>query len=194
MKKSKAKSHVGIVVFLVVLVACIVGCFAYLAKKPGKDASSSSLSTVQTVLSRDLEGDYPPTPKEVLKYFTEIQKCFYNEKCTEEEIEQLGMKARELYDDELLAANETEFYLSQLKAEISTFKKNNRRINSVSVAYSVNVDFFEMDGRECAKLQCAYSILNGGKSEILRQVYVLRRDENRRWKIYGWDLADNAAQ
>ena len=41
MKKSKAKSHVGIVVFLVVLVACIVGCFAYLAKKPGKDASSS---------------------------------------------------------------------------------------------------------------------------------------------------------
>lgn len=194
MKTSKAKSRKSIIIFLVVLVACIVGCFAYLARKPGKDASSSSLSVVQTILSRDLESDYPPTPKEVLKYFTEIQKCFYNEKCTEEEIEQLGMKARELYDEDLLAANETEFYLKQLKAEISTFKKNNRRINSVSVASSVNVDFFEMDGRECAKLLCAYSILNGGKSEILRQIFVLRRDDKRRWKIYGWDLADKAKQ
>ena len=36
-----------------------------------------------------------------------------------------------------------------------------------------------------------YTVLEGGKSNLVDTVYLLRRDENRRWKIYGWDLAEN---
>ena len=35
------------------------------------------------------------------------------------------------------------------------------------------------------------TVLDGGQSSLVDTVYLLRRDENRRWKIYGWDLAAN---
>jgi len=44
---------------------------------------------VQKVLSRDMQNDYPSTVKEVAKYYTEIQRCLYNEEYTEEELAQL---------------------------------------------------------------------------------------------------------
>ena len=36
-----------------------------------------------------------------------------------------------------------------------------------------------------------YTVLDGGQSNLVDMVYLLRRDEGRRWKIYGWDLAQN---
>ena len=143
------------------------------------------------MLSRDLEKDYPPTVKEVIKYYADIQKCFYNEECTDEEVEQLGLKARELYDAELLENNEVNNNLLQLKADIATFRSDEKQIGTVAVASSVNVDTFTEDGYDFARIQCTYSVIQGGKSNLVPTVYLLRRDEDRRWKIYGWDLAQN---
>ena len=149
------------------------------------------MRAVQLVLSRDLENNYPPTVKEVMKYYTDIQKCLYAEECADEEIEQLGMKARALYDDELLAANDVTVHLLQLKSEITSFQEDSKKITAVSVASSANVDTFSQDGYEFARIYCTYTVMEKGKSGMERMVYLLRRDENRRWKIYGWDLAAN---
>lgn len=149
------------------------------------------MRAVQLVLSRDLENNYPPTVKEVMKYYTDIQKCLYAEECADEEIEQLGMKARALYDDELLAANDVTVHLLQLKSEITSFQEDSKKITAVSVASSANVDTFTEDGYEFARIHCMYTILADGQSSLVDMVYLLRRGEDRRWKIYGWDLAQN---
>ena len=176
------------------ILAVIVGvlcAYAYLSQKSRDSSSDAAMTAVQIVLSRDLQNNYPPTVKEVIKYYTEIEKCFYDEGCTEEEIEQLGRKARELYDEELLENNEEGRNLAQLKADIAAFHANGQKINSIAIAASTNVDTFTEDGSEFARIYCSYSILEKGKSTYSTMVYLLRRDENRRWKIYGWDLAEN---
>ena len=101
------------------------------------------------------------------------------------------MKARALYDDELLAVNDVTFHLLQLKEEITSFHEDSKKITAASVASSANVDTFTEDGYEFARIHCMYTVLADGKSNLVDMVYLLRRGEDRRWKIYGWDLAQN---
>jgi len=183
------KSTIVITIIIFIVLAVLLGIYAFLMGRSRQAEEGLKLTAVQIVLNRDLERDYPPTPKEVITYYTDLEKCFYNEECTEEEIEQLGMKARELYDDELLEANETEAYLARLKQEIKKFKDDGKKLTGANVAGSVNVDRFTEDGFEFARINCGYTILDGNSSTSVGHVYLLRRDENRRWKIYGWDNA-----
>ena len=84
MKKS---GGIKIVVIGVILAALVVGYYFYLSNKTEKQQEEVVESTqVQIALMRDLEKNYPPTPKEVVKYFNEITMCFYNEKYTDEEL------------------------------------------------------------------------------------------------------------
>lgn len=191
MKKTTTK----VIIVIAVLVVCIVGYYAYLSGKTRDNAKDAILSTVQLVLSRDLEKDYPATVKEVIKYYAEIEKCFYNEEYTEEELRALGMKARELYDEELLAANEVESYMERLKADIAVYKQNNRRMSNAAVAASTSVEYPDPEefGFEFAKIHCAYTITEKGVNNNVGVTYLLRRDENKRWKIYGWEH-DSAPQ
>ena len=178
------------IIILIVLVA-VLGVFAYLQGKARSVSNEPAMTDVQKVLFRDMSTDYPATVKEVIKYYVEIEKCFYKDSTTAEELEQLGMRARELYDADLLAINGEEFYLLNLMADVQEFKNKKRTITNVAVASSVNVDTFEEDGYEFARIGCNYYIREGGSSNIVRIIYLLRRDENRRWKIYGWDNAEN---
>ncbi len=130
MKKSTTRTFV----FILVVIVGVVGYFAYLSGKSRDAAKDAAMTATQIVLSRDLQNNYPPTVKEVVKYYADIQKCFYTEGCTEEEVEQLGMKARELYDADLLAINDVTSNLLQLKAEVDTFQKDGRQITAASVA------------------------------------------------------------
>lgn len=187
MKKSSAK----ITVVFILIITLVVGYYAYLSNRRQVSRKEAEMSAAENVLTRDLTMDYPPTPKEVVKYYNEILRCFYNEDCTDEEIERLGNRARELYDAELLENNEPDTYMIRLKGDIQTYKENNRRISNISVASSINVDTYTVDNYDFARLSCSYFILEGSSSKRTNMVYLLRRDENKRWKIYGWDLAEN---
>lgn len=184
------KNTVRVTIILIVIIVVIIGIYAYLSSRSISATESASMTNVEKVLSRDLEYDYPSTPKELLKYYNEIQKCFYNENCTESEIEALTNRARELYDEELLINNDLEVHIVSLKEEIKDYKDHKRIISAVSVAASTNVDFFEEDGYEFARIYCGYNVTEGSKTNQVRQIFLLRRDGNRRWKIYGWDAAD----
>lgn len=187
MKKVNPK----LVIVFICLIILLVGYYAYLANQKKAAKQEAAMTVVQATLSRDLKYDYPATPKEVIKYYNEILKCFYNEECTDGEIEELGQKARELYDEELLEANEYGPYMIKLKSDIEDYKNNKRRITSFAVAASTNVDFFEEDGFSFARISCAYNIMEGEVSKPTRQVYLLRKDDDNHWKIYGWEDAAN---
>ena len=191
MKKNTSKNTTKVAIIFLVLIVAVVAYFAYLSNKSREVEDEAAMTAVKLVLSRDLENNYPPTVKEVMKYYTDIQKCLYSQECLDEEAEQLGMKARALFDDELLAANDVTNHLLALKSEITSFQEDSRQITAASVASSANVDTFTEDGYEFARIHCIYTVLDGGQSNLVDMVYLLRRDGNRRWKIYGWDLAQN---
>ena len=191
MKKNTSKNTTKVAIIFLVLIVAVVAYFAYLSNKSRGAEDEAAMTAVKLVLSRDLENNYPPTVKEVMKYYADIQKCLYSQECLDEEAEQLGMKARALFDDELLAANDVTNHLLALKSEITSFQEDSRQITAASVASSANVDTFTEDGYEFARIHCIYTVLDGGQRNLVDMVYLLRRDGNRRWKIYGWDLAQN---
>lgn len=188
MKKS---GIVKIVIIGVVLAALVVGYFYYLSSK-GKESDEEVVEStaVQAVLMRDLDKSYPPTPKEVVKYFNEISKCFYNEKYTESELYDLAIKIQGIYDDELVANKSEEQYLKDLKSDIDDMKNQDRSISSYELSASTDVEEFVENGYSCARLYCTYNIRQGTKMISSRVVFILRKDDNGHWKILGWDLDD----
>ena len=122
------KSTVRVTIIFAVLIVAVVGYYAYLSGKSRDAAADAKMTQTQLVLSRDMQNDYPPTVKEVIKYYMDIQKCLYNEECTDEEVDQLGLRARELYDAELLENNEEAMNLLQLKSEVASFRSEEKKI------------------------------------------------------------------
>lgn len=189
-QKKNANSSRTLIIFVILMIA-VVGYYCYLVNRSGADSKETELTAAQEVLLRDMEKSYPPTPKEVIKYYNEIMKCFYNEDCTQDEIEDLGTRARELYDEELLEHNEWGPYIINLTAEILNYKESGKKLSNCAVAASTDVDFFEDDGYSFARISCGYTVLQGKESSSTMQIYLLRKDEDGHWKIYGWDLAEN---
>lgn len=182
--------------FLFLAAACVFLAY-YLINlriEKSKPEDYVTLTPVQEVLSRDLQRNYPQTPKEVLKYYSEITRCFYNEEYTEEELEALAMKAVEMYDSELAANKDKETYLQDLKNEILLFKEKDWHISSYATSASTDVFYFTEDGYDFARLYCTYNIRNGTVMQMLEERFLLRMDEQGHWKIYGWEAVENNEQ
>lgn len=186
MKKS---GIIKIVIIGIVLAIIVVGYFYHLSNV-GKEADEEVVDStaVQIVLLRDLDKNYPPTPKEVIKYFNEISKCFYNESYTESELYALAMKIQGIYDEELNANKTEEQYLEDLQKDIDEFKSMDRTISSYELSASTDVEEFTANGRSCARLYCIYNIRQGTQMIQSRVVFILRKDDDSHWKILGWDL------
>jgi len=190
---SRFKGTKGMLI-LIVLVCAVIGYYYYIANKGADNPSEEEyveVTEVQNILLRNLETDYPPTPKEVVKYFAEITKCFYGEKYTNEELEQLAVKIQQIYDDELVAAKEQDVYLQDLKDDIAQFKKEKYVITGFYTSSSTDVEEFSEGGSDWARLYCTFYITKDKKRNIKSQEkFLLRKDAEGHWKIYGWDLVE----
>lgn len=192
MKKKNTKSAVlsgGVILLMVVVMA---GYYYYLSnKEKAKEEANPKFTAVQEVLNRDLEYNYPQSPREVVKYYSEITKCFYNEEYTDSELELLADKADQLYDEELAQWNDWGQYMISLKSQIKDFKDQKITISTYIVDSSTEVDTFEEDGFKFARLGVVYTLKQEGAKQDIAEVFLLRMDDNGDWKIYGWDNAKN---
>lgn len=162
MKKTNT-SVTKITVLFIFLLVLVVGYYAYLSGTHRTEQQEAVMSEVDTALSRDLDNDYPATPKEVIKYYNDLMKCFYNEECTAEELQDLGRKSLQLFDEELQENNDEDTYLIRLQGEVQNYKDNKRKITSVSLAPSTNVDYYSVDGYSFARISCGYTMTENGK-------------------------------
>lgn len=176
----KARGAIVVVVF----VAIVIGCFYYVANRnPEKTADNMELTEVQKVITKDIEKNYPATPREVVKTYNRIIMCFYNETYTEQELYDLGDQARRLFDEELLESNPRDSYFKSLKMDIEEYKEFSRSIKSASVCSTNEVEYKTVDGVEYAYVKTAYFIKDGNEYERTHQMYVLRENEEGQWKI-----------
>lgn len=189
-KSAGAALKSGIVILL--LVAMIVGYYYYLSSRQrSTEPPVAEMTVAQELIARDLVNNYPPTVKEVVRYYSDITKCFYNEEYSAEELEQLASQTRFLYDEELIAGNDWAKYIVDLTADIDSFKEKSIRVSSYSLPASTDADYFSQDGYEFARFYCTYVLSSGSQKQSVEEVYLLRKDEAGHWRIYGWDLAEN---
>ena len=187
------RSRVITVIIVAVILAAVVAGFAFSLNHRAKATAEAEAraSAVQNVLMRDLERSYPPTAKEVVRYFAEITSCFYNEEYTDEELVQMAEKIQGIYDDELIANKSREDYLNDLRSEIASMKESNYTISSYVLSASVDVEEFVENGYSCARLYCTFNVKQGTKGTTRSmEEFVLRKDEDGHWKIYGWQLVN----
>lgn len=173
---------------LIILVVLVVSYYYHLSNSTSSDKKNDEIkiSAASDILMKNYSVNYPPTPKEVVKEYLQISKVLHNDELSDEEITAVGLKIQELYDDEFIANKSQEDYLKDLKSEIAAFRNNNYVITNYYTSASTEVVYGVVDGFEFAKLYASYSIRVGGKSQILQEIFLLRKDNNGRWKIYGW--------
>ena len=192
----KFKGLRGILILLFAAMA-FAGIFFRLNNKQQVSTEEEEVAVatpVEIALERNLTTNYPGTPKEVVKYFSEITQCYYNETFDDDEqLEALARQMLKLYDDELVSYKSYEDYMFDLKSDINFYNENGYKISSYAPSQSTDVVFFTEDGFEWARLWCAYTIKSGKYYKTINEVFVLRKDDNSHWRIYGWkeDKEDN---
>ena len=189
----KTQGGVKALIIGIILMCLVLGYYYYLSNKKEdvKEETSVTLTAVQEVLMKNLDSNYPPSPREVLKYYGELAQCLHNETYSDEEFLQLAVQAQKLYDDELIANQTQDQYIQDLQWDINNMKQQEIVISSYTPASSTDVDYFDADGYSWAKLNLTFTLRQGTVLNMTEEVFLLRKDEEGHWKIYGWKLAED---
>lgn len=193
MNKKGTQNGIKLFVIGLILVALVCGYYYYLSNRKTDESKKDDvkISAVQEVLMRNLDNNYPPTPREVLKYYGEIAMCLHAGDYTEEEFLKLAEQVQKLYDDELIANKTQQQYLEDLKLDIENLSKQEIVISSYSVSSGADVEEFSQDGCKWARLYCTFNLRKGTRRSSSQELFLLRKDEDGHWKIYGFKLAEN---
>ena len=135
---SKAKKPM----IFIILAALIVGYYFYLSNRKVDNNDSIAKKTPLTeITDRDLDKNYPGTPKSVVTYYSNILKVMYSGNLSDKDVENIAAKLRGIFDDELLTLNPYDEYLKRLQDEIKDYKSAGRIIADYVIENNSNMEF-----------------------------------------------------
>ena len=173
-----------IVILAIVIVAAICTAFYIVNNNSKKEsAKEAELTEIQKITTRNMEKDYPATPREVIKFYDRIIKCYYGRQYSDDELEQLADQALSMFDDDLLKKNEKESYIESVKSDAAQYEEDNKSISQTDVCDSNDVKYMTDNGDDIAYVTASYFIKNGSSYTKTYQEYVLRKDDDGDWKI-----------
>lgn len=190
-KKNTKMATVGMPIFLVVLSFVLIGGYWYIDRN-AENTKAENLTETELLLSKDLDNFYPSTPRSVVLFFGRIMQCIYTQDITEEELRALVELQQKLFDEELLAINPIDTFYQSALIEWQTFKENEMAFVGYQADRASNVKTWYKDGIEYASLVMYYSLREDGRVGANYNEFVLRKDEQNKWKILGW--RETAAQ
>ena len=177
-----------LIITAVVVAVLALGIYYYIAniRTPVVHADEATASKVQEVLFVNLDVRYPPTPKEVVRFFAEITRCLYNETYSDHDFTAMAEQLYTLYDEELKENNPWDDYLLALSVDIASQRRDEYNVSSYLVSNSTDVIYFSEDGRDYARLHCLFTLRQGTNLIPVDYQFLLRRDDGGRWRILGW--------
>ena len=179
-----------IVLALVVILLIFLAVFYFQINKNNSRKEELVLTDTQSAIQRDLSVNYPQTPKAVVRYYAELSKCMYNPDNSDKEIEQLAIQSRILLDEKLVAQQTDAQYIAALRSTISGFIQDKRKIISYTTSSSSEVEYATTELGETASLYCNYTMQKDSLNYIDTEQFLLRKNEEGRWKIVGWQSAN----
>lgn len=186
MKNAKKRTTTTIGVMLIIAIIILLFYYYWSNRtEPLEDSSEKKLTEVEKLISKDLDNYYPETPKEVVKLYSGMTKVLYSD-LKDDDVKALALKIRELYDDEFLKDNPEESYLTDLYTDIAKWKDDDRTITNYVIVKEDLDEEKEVDGVKYATKYVSFTIQENIKFAETRKIY-LRQDENKKWKIFGWE-------
>lgn len=177
---------VRVLVVGLICICLIVGYYVYLSNRNNTESDKVAVNRteVEKILEdNDVEEDYPKTPRAVVKLYNRIITSYYRDEYTDKQFLKMGDMQRALLDEELLSNNERDVYFNNLRLEIKQYKEAKRKIESWTVNSTNDVIYKVIDKRECAYVTSSYFIKEGSSYKKTYQRYVLRKDDDEKWKI-----------
>ena len=163
------KRTAGIIKTVIIGVICVgieAGFYYYLTNRsPRSVETTGETDEITSVLSKNLEKDYPASPRAVIKYYNRILLCLYNE---------------------LLENNPQDTFSTQMQNDIAAYKAESKIIATASVCDTDEVAYKKVEGSDCAYVTASYFLRSTKAYNRANQEYVLRKDENGDWKILGF--------
>ena len=154
------KSGVIKAVITILIILLIVGAYYFFTTQRRTSVEDTvELTEIQKLITKNLDANYPATPREVVKYYNRILECFYDDTYTDDELESLADQARKLLDNK------------------------SKTIRSSNVCDSNDVVYQTVDGRECAYVTASYFMNENNSFDRTNEMYVLRKDDDGDWKI-----------
>ncbi len=184
----KKKKHNGLVVFVIVLCFVVAGCligYYKMMKRQQQTEESTPTTEAEKLIAKDLESDYPETPKEVMKLWGRINQCLYNTTLEDDQFTSLLGQLRVLYSSELLEENTEENHRKKLKEEIEEFRGDKGKIVSYSAETGKTVQYKKVNGKQCADIQISYFINQKSGYSKLYEDFVLVKEDGK-WKVLGF--------
>lgn len=174
----------GVVIAAILCVGLLCGGFFIVRQKVIEEQQKEVVLTeVQKIITKDLEEKYPATPREVVKMYNRIITAYYKEEYTDKEFDQLTNQALCLFDKELLEINPKEVYAASVRVDIDDYKERKRYIASSDVCDSDEVMKLKDKDDDIAYVTASYFVREGTDYSKTYQMYVLRKDDDGKWKI-----------
>ncbi len=179
----------GIIIAALLCASLVWGGF-YLVKHRADTHSGEDkqLTAVEKIIMKDLENNYPKTPRAVVKLYNQIISVYYGQEYTDEEFEQLTTQARLLMDDALLENNPLDDYRKAVKNDVFYYKNRSRTIRQTDVCDTNEVQYLtdKSNGDRLAYVTASYFMQEKEEFDKTYQKYVLRQDGEGRWKILSY--------
>ena len=94
-----------------------------------------------------------------------------------------------IMDDELLAGQSD--FKKSIKNELAERKKGDYSISNYIVQNS-EPEILNVSGKKMCNVECLFSLRKGSTGTIANYYqFILRQDEEGRWKILGWQIKQN---
>lgn len=176
--------------YVIIAIACIcVICAGFFFFSQDNKEDEKNLTEIEKVIVKDLKNNYPKTPREVVKFYNKIVKCYYGDEPTEKQLNDLVDQMMYLMDDDLVLVNPRDTYYNSVVKDIAQYKDEKKQLVSTDVCDSNDVKYVtdDKDGGtekdELAYVNASYFMNTDGKFAYTYQQFVLRQDEEGRWKI-----------
>ena len=191
-KKKKSKdSQLGqmirFIIILVLVAGVIIAVYLRMTNQSKNSAKKAEEYMPETEILKlyDLDGKYPKTARDVVKLHCRMLKCTYNEKLSDDDYAVLTSQMRNLFSDALLAQNDYDTQLEELKRTTKEFRSDGKIYISYTVDQEANIQYSTVDGVEYALVLMSCNIKQSAGTNALSQEYLLIKEDGK-WKILGW--------
>ncbi len=195
----KMRKRIVSVSVILVLACAIVALYMYIDRS-GKKAKEPVNTATEQILAMKLTRDdqqtesqqtnYPPTPYSVAELYCSIVECIYSEDTTEEQLEALVRKERELFDEEFAALNPYDELLAATKEELKIAKEKNLVFTGYVLDKASNVSKWKKNGHEYASIMFQFMSRSDKGSGGSYRNLIMRKDSAGNYKILGWETVE----
>lgn len=187
MENNSVKSAIMKSIVLLALGAVVVVglYFMFVGSKKSPEEEQYNLTAVDEITTTNLEKNYPANPRMVVDLYAKTMQVLYKEEYTEGQQDKMLYVLKGIMDDELLE-KQVDFSRS-MKNEISERKEGDYSISNYLVQ-NTEPEVITVSGKKMCNVQCLFSLRKGTSTVANYYQFILRQDDDKRWKILGWDV------